>query len=127
MKINISIPKTRKSYNVEVDDKVRLSFLGKRIKDKVDLSFIEKGYEGVITGGSNKQGFPMLSSLEHEGTKKILIVDGTGFKAKRKGQRARKRVAGKVVTENTQQINVKLTKGEDKIFEEKYKKKEESK
>lgn len=129
MKINISVPETKKSYNVEVDDKVRLSFLGKKIKDKVELSFIEKGMEGTITGGSDKQGFPMLSSLEHEGTKKILISDGIGFKSKRKGERRRKRVAGKIVTEKTQQINVKLTKGDSKILEEKYKKekKEETK
>jgi len=127
LKINISVPKTKKTYNIEVDDKVRLSFLGKKIKDKVDLSFVDKGLEGVITGGSDKEGFPMLSSLEHEGTKKVFITNGVGFKAKRKGQKTRKRVAGKIVTENTQQINIKLTTGEDKILEEKYAKKEEDK
>ncbi len=129
MKINISVPETKKSYNVEIDDKVRLSFLGKKIKEKVDLSFIDKGMEGIITGGSDKQGFPMLSSLESENPKKILITDGVGFKAKRKGERRRKRVAGKIVVEKTQQINIKLTKGDSKILEEKYKKekKEESK
>jgi small subunit ribosomal protein S6e len=103
LKINISVPDTKKSYNIEVDDKVRLAFIGKKIKDTVDLSFLEKGMEGVITGGSNKDGFPMLPSLEHEGTKKILITDGIGFKEKRKGERRRKRVAGKFVTEKTQQ------------------------
>jgi small subunit ribosomal protein S6e len=128
LKINISVPDTKKSYNVEIDDKTRLSFLGKKIKDTVNLSFIDKDLEGIITGGSNKDGFPMFPSLESEGTKKILIKNGIGFKGKRKGERARKRVAGKIVSENTQQINIKLTKGNSSILEEKYKKqKEESK
>jgi small subunit ribosomal protein S6e len=127
LKLNISDPKTSKTYNIEADDKVKLSLIGKKIKDEVNLSFIDASLKGVITGGSNKDGFPMMSSLDMEGTKKVLIPDGFAFKAKRKGERKRKRVAGKIITETAQQINIKIISGETKVLDEKYAKKAEDK
>jgi len=125
LKINIADPKTTKTYNVEVDDKVKLSFIGKKIKDEVNLSFIDKSLKGKITGGSDKSGFPMYSSLNLEGRKKVLIPNGIAFKAKKKGERKRRKVAGSIISESIQQVNVKLIAGEGKILEEKYAKKKE--
>ena len=127
MKLTISDPKTSKSFSVEADDKTSLYFLNKKIKDEVELSFIEPGMKGVITGGSNKQGFPMLSSLDLVGTKRILSKGGVGFKPTRKGERRKKRVAGRIVDNNIQQVNIKLTAGTTNVLIEKYSKKEEKK
>lgn len=127
MKLNISDPKTSKTYKLEVDDKVKLSLIGKKIKDEIELNFIDSSLKGVITGGSNKQGFPMLSTLDVEGTKKILVNKGIGFKTNKKGERKRRRFAGRKITNNIEQVNIKLTSGDSKKLEEKLSKKEESK
>lgn len=127
MKLNLGDPKNAKSYSVEVDEKNSLYFIGKKIKDEVDLSFISSGLKGVITGGSDKDGFPMHRALDTENRKKVLLSGGVGFKPKRKGERRRKRVAGRIVSNHIQQINIKLTSGDTNVLEEKYKKVKEDK
>jgi small subunit ribosomal protein S6e len=127
MKLNIANPKKSETYSVEIDEKTSLSFLDKTIKSEVDLSFISPGLKGVITGGSDKQGFPMYPNLEGEGRKKLLLKGGVGYNPKKKGERQRKRVASKLVIQNTQQLNIKITQGDTKVLEEKYKKVKEDK
>lgn len=127
MKLNVSVPKTSKTYSVEVDEKNSLYFIGKKIKDEVDLSFISSGLKGVITGGSDKDGFPMFSSLDIETRKKMFLSKKPGFKPSRKGERKKKRIASRIVTSHIQQINIKITSGETNILEEKYKKPKEEK
>jgi len=127
MKLNISDPKTAKTYSVEADEKTGLTLLSKKIKDEFDLSFIATGLKAVITGGSDKQGFPMLPSLDIDGRKKVYLSGGVGFKPKRKGERRKKRVAGKIINQNTQQVNLKITAGDTKVLAEKYTKPKEEK
>lgn len=122
MKLNIADPKNAKTYSVETDEKNSLYFIGKKLKDQVDLTFISSGMKGIITGGSDKDGFPMHRAVDSENRKKILLAGGVGFKPKRKGERRRKRVAGRIISNHIQQINIKLTAGDTKILEEKYKK-----
>lgn len=127
MKLNIADPKNSQTYSIEADEKAKLSLLNKTIRDEVDLSFIASGMKGVITGGSDKQGFPMYPNLEGEGRKKLLLRGGVGYNPKNEGERQRKRVASKTITQNTQQVNIKVTSGDTKILEEKYKKPKEEK
>ncbi len=129
MKLNVADPKTSKTYSVEIDEKTSLYFLGKKLKDEVELSFISEGLKGVITGGSDKDGFPMHRALDSENRKKLLLSGGVGFKPTRKGERRRKRVAGRIISNHIQQINIKVISGDTKVLEEKYKsvKKEDKK
>lgn len=128
MKLTISDSKSGKSYSVEADEKTTLLLLGKKIKDEIDLSFIEAGLRGVITGGSNKQGFPMISTLDQSGSKRILLTSGIGFRPTRKGERRKKRVVGRIIDNSIQQVNLKIISGTTNTLEEKYKKvKEENK
>ena len=93
-------------------------FYGKRIGEIVSLSDVGlAGYEGLITGGSDKQGFPMLKSVQGTARKRILMTKGTGLrKAKVKGVRIKKSVRGGKVSEEIQQLNIKITKeGSKKI------------
>ena len=124
MRLILSDPKTKKSYNAEADEKTKLHLLGKKINDEVDLSNIAPGLKGKITGGSDKQGFPMHIKLDSEVSKKILTKKGTGFKSKRPGERKRVRVAGRVVVAGTAQVNIKLTEGDTTGFSEDSKAKE---
>jgi small subunit ribosomal protein S6e len=127
MKLNIADPKNAKTYSVETDEKNSLYFIGKKLKEPVDLSFIAPGMKGIITGGSDKDGFPMNGTVDSENRKKILLSGGVGFKPKRKGERRRKRVAGRIISNHIQQVNIKLTSEDTKVLEEKYKKVKEDK
>ncbi|NIM47533.1 MAG: 30S ribosomal protein S6e, partial [Candidatus Aenigmarchaeota archaeon] len=60
-KIVISEPKSRKAWQIEKDAP---SFIGKKIGDKFDGSLIGlSGFTLQITGGSDKDGFPMRPDL----------------------------------------------------------------
>jgi len=62
MNIVISDPKTGKAYSKKTEEPV---FLNKKINESVDLGTIGLvGFKGKITGGSDKQGFPMRATIE---------------------------------------------------------------
>ena len=78
-KIVISDPKTRKAYQKEVDE-THSGLAGKKLGDMVSGSSLGLvGYELEITGGSDKQGFPMRRDVEGTVRKKILIALPPGF------------------------------------------------
>ena len=84
MKVVLSDQKTGKAYLFSTEQDV---FVGKKIGDTVKLDELGlAGYEGRITGGSDKQGFPMNVSISGPGRKKILTANAPGFKAKRETQ-----------------------------------------
>ncbi len=121
-KINISDRKTGKSKQFSSTSK---ELIGKKIGEKVkgDILGIEelKGYELVITGGTDNAGFPMRPDLEGMGRKKILTGKGIGMRQEpEKGYRRRKTVAANTITEEIVQVNMVIEKkGSIDIFEEK--------
>ena len=144
-KIVVSDPKTRRTYQKEVGEK-ESGLLGRKIRDKAKGDFLGlAGYELEITGGSDKQGFPMRQGIHGTVRKKVLLTHGPGFNPLRTGERRRKLVRGDTVSEEIVQVNMKaLTYGKDslsKLFgkeeakeekkeakhEEKHKKEEEHK
>ena len=105
--MNLSNPKTSKTYTVKVDNPV---YLGKKIGDEVQLEIIGVSGKGVITGGSTKEGMPLAYFLSNQGHKRVLLSPGFGFKnSKVKGEKVRKTLHGAFVDEKIAQINVKLT------------------
>lgn len=97
-----------RAYSAKTENPV---FVGKKIGETVSLDELGlKGYEGVITGGSDLQGFPMRVSLMGTIRKKILTTKGVGFKGDRKGQRRRVSVRGNTISSQISQINIKITK-----------------
>jgi small subunit ribosomal protein S6e len=107
-KIVVSDPKTRHSYQKEVPYK-ESGLLGRKIRDKVKGDFFGlPGYELQITGGSDKQGFPMRQNVQGIGRKKVLLTDGPGFHPLRKGERRRKLVRGNTLSEEIVQVNMKV-------------------
>jgi small subunit ribosomal protein S6e len=107
-KLVINDPKTGRSYSKAITTDV---FKGKKIKDKIKGDEIGlTGYELEITGGSDKDGFPMRYDLEIPGRKKILVSKGPCVKIRRKGLRKRKTVRGNLISLNISQINLKIIK-----------------
>ena len=130
-KIVISDPETRKAYQLEVDQNKALFFIGKKIGDEVDLSPIGLiGYAVKITGGTDKDGFPMHPNVEGTLRKKILLSSPPCYHPERKGQRKKKTIRGNTISPDIVQINCKVVKKGEKPLEEilpKKEKKEEEK
>jgi small subunit ribosomal protein S6e len=107
-KVVISDPKTRKSYQKDVDQN-QSQMLGKKLGDKVSGNSLGlAGYELQITGGSDRQGFPMRTDIEGTGRKRALLSSGSGFHSSRKGLRRRKAVRGNTISAETAQVNTKV-------------------
>jgi len=118
MNIVVSDPKTRKAYSLNIERPV---FLGKKIGDTVELDIIGlKGYKAIITGGSDKDGFPMKASIQGTIRRKVLLGKGVGYRAKAPGIMKRKRIRGNTIAEDIHQVNLKITEYGaeelDKIF-----------
>ena len=95
--------------------------IGKAIGDKIEgkeLGSELDGYEFEITGGSDIAGFPLSKDVVGIGLKRVLLTRGWGMDDKRKGVRLRKTVRGKVISDKTVQINMKVLKEGKKKLEE---------
>ena len=115
-KIVISDPKTRRAYQKEAPED---GFLGKKLGDKVAGDLVGLvGFELELTGGSDKDGFPMRRDMEGQGKKKILITPGVGLRSGVKGERKKKSVRGNTISKYVSQINVKILKYGAKSVEE---------
>ncbi|RLI34523.1 30S ribosomal protein S6e [Candidatus Bathyarchaeota archaeon] len=124
-KLIISDPSTGRSKVVEVEGPKAVPLLGKRIGEVVDGAFADlPGVKLQVTGGTDKDGFPMRWDV-HGGVKTRVILSGPpGFHPKRKGERRRKTVRGDTITEDIVQVNMKVVEG--KLLLEEEKKGEES-
>jgi small subunit ribosomal protein S6e len=101
-----------KSISQELKDRTAQPLLGSKIGDIIDSSVIGvSGGRMKITGGSDKSGTPMRPDV-HGGVKKyVLLSRGVGMKNKEKGNRIRKLVRGKMITEEIYQLNCLLVEG----------------
>ena len=108
----------KKSYQIEKDQK-DAPVLGKQIGETLDAGFLGMdGYELQITGGSDKDGFPMRKDIEGQLRKRFLITAGVGFHTKVDGLRRRKMLRGNAIADDIAQINCKVTKKGSKPLEE---------
>jgi small subunit ribosomal protein S6e len=108
-KIIISDPETGKSRFVEVEGTQAVPLVGRNLGEIVDGSVVKmSGQKLEITGGSDKDGFPMRHNV-HGGVRvRAILSDGVGFHPSQKGERQRKNLRGDVITEDIVQINMKI-------------------
>lgn len=76
------------------------------------------GYELQITGGTDRDGFPMHPQVHGPGRKKVILSHQPCFHPKFKGQRKRKTVRGNTISREIVQINCKVIKAGPKPLEE---------
>jgi len=102
MKLNIANPATgqQKLINIEDERRYRL-FYDKRMSQEVpgdSLGDEFKGYIFRITGGNDKQGFPMKQGVLLPHRVRLLLSKGHScYHEKRSGERKRKSVRGCIV------------------------------
>jgi small subunit ribosomal protein S6e len=104
-KLVLSDPRTGKSEAQEVKDASAQFLVGHKIGDIIDASSIGLNGKIMITGGSDKAGFPMRSDTLGGGKNYVLLTRGVGYKTKEKGAKKRKLVRGNTITEETYQVN----------------------
>lgn len=118
-RVVISDPQSGKAYQVEAKDAAANKFLGRKIGDVVDGDAVGMpGYSIEITGGSDREGFPLRRDLPGSKRRKILIAGGTGYHPPEKGRRKRKTVHGRDISADVGQINAKITERGAKPVEE---------
>ena len=118
-KVVVADPETRKSYPLEARDPDSRKLIGLRIGDKFDGVVVGlPGYELQLTGGSDRDGFPMRADITGSGRTSVLLAGGAGFSPRKRGERRRKRVRGCRVSEAIMQLNAKVVKRGEKPIEE---------
>jgi len=118
-KFVISEPETRKAFQLEVDQTKAVGLIGKKIDDEFNGDLIGlPGYSLKITGGTDKDGFPMHPSVKGPGRKKVLLSSAPAFHPKIKGQRKRKTVRGNTISDAIAQVNVKVVKKGEKPLDQ---------
>lgn len=124
-KFVISEPKSKRSFQLEVDQSNAPSLIGKKIGEEFSGDPIGlTGYGLQITGGTDKDGFPMHPDLKGSGRRKMLLAEPPGYHPKLKGRRRRKTMRGNIISDAIVQINAKVVKLGEKPLEQIIPKKE---
>ncbi len=106
-RIIISDPNKGKAYQIEPEESKFRKLIGAEIGDQINGDDIGiPGYKLEIKGGSDEEGFPMRADVKGEGRTKPLLSKGAGYQPPRKGERQRKTVRGKKVSQNIAQLNI---------------------
>lgn len=102
MKLNISYPANSTQKLIEVEDERKLRvFMDRRMGHEVPGDSVGPEFQGYvfkITGGNDKQGFPMKQGVMHPTRVRLLLSDGHScYRPRRTGERKRKSVRGCIV------------------------------
>jgi len=120
----ISDPKTGKTYARTIGGHYASALVGKKIGDDVDGLFVSlPGYKLKITGGSDKDGFPMRRDLPGPRRRLVLVSGGAGFHPQRGGLRKRKNLRGNTVSADILQLNLKISQRGPKSIDDAFKEK----
>ena len=106
-KLVLSDPKTGKSEVHELKDSGAQLLVGRKIGESVDGTPMGLSGTMVITGGSDKAGFPMRGDVQGGGKKYVLLTRGVGLKIE-VGSKKRKLVRGNTISEEIYQVNAKM-------------------
>jgi small subunit ribosomal protein S6e len=106
-KLVVSDPKSRKSEASEVKDAAAQLLMGRKVGDVVDATTIGLTGKIMITGGSDRAGFPMRRDTLGGGKNYVLMTRGVGYRSREDGVKKRKLVRGNTITEETYQVNAK--------------------
>ena len=109
MIVVISEPASGKSYQAEVPKDKESAFIGRKIGESIDGGALgAAGYTLSITGGSDQAGFPMRGDVSGPRRSSLLLSAGPGYISTAKGSRRTRLVRGNTISDEIQQINLKV-------------------
>jgi small subunit ribosomal protein S6e len=118
-KVVVNDVKKGNSYNIQVTGHHANSLIGKKIGDEVDGIFVSlPGYKLQITGGTDKNGFPMRTDLSGTARRRLLLSYSSGCKPSESGKRMKKSVRGNTVNQDVVQINMRVMKYSSKPIDQ---------
>lgn len=114
----VADPADGSTYQRDVDGQDANRFVGRDIGEEVDGGAVGlDSYTLEITGGSDETGRPMRENVPGSNIKQLLLDGGVGFEPSRDGERKRITVRGRKVSDETAQINVKVTDSDEGVAE----------
>ena len=109
MELKIVVSDKAVSYQMEAEDAKQIVNLS--IGDEFDGNVIGlEGYTLKITGGSDKNGFPMRRDISGPRRVRSLLTGGVGYNPKVDGVKRRKTLRGNTISEDIVQVNTIVTK-----------------
>jgi len=109
----VSDPKTKTSRATTLEGPRAQALVGKSIGEEVDGKLLGVGSVRLrVTGGTDKDGVPMRFDIQGSPRKKAILSGGVGFKPRNEGERLRKLVRGRVISEEIVQVNSVVVSGE---------------
>lgn len=107
---------------LEIDDEKRLQNLyERRMAQEVDGNILGEEFEGYIfriSGGNDKQGFPMRQGVLTNTRVRLLCKKGhKGYRQRRAGERKRKSLRGCIVGQDISVLNLVVTQIGEKTVE----------
>ena len=109
----VSDPKSRASRAATIEGVKAQALIGKSIGEEVDGKLLGVGNVKLrITGGTDKDGVPMRFDVQGSARKRAILSGGVGYRPLSDGERMRKLVRGRVVSEETLQVNSVVVSGE---------------
>jgi len=94
---------------VELEENRAAPLIGRKIGEIMDGSVVDiPGQKIQVTGGSDKDGFPMRPSVHGGVRRRVLLSGGVGFNSQKEGMRKRKTIRGNIITDEIVQINLKI-------------------
>src|SRR2546422_8679944 len=104
----IADPKSGKAYKKDITGHYANALIGKKIGEDLDGLYVGlPGYKLQITGGSDKDGFPMRSDLPGPRRKRLLLSGGGGFHPGPPGMREEKTGRGNTGSPAILQVKLK--------------------
>uniref|UniRef100_A0A0N4ZFH7 40S ribosomal protein S6 n=1 Tax=Parastrongyloides trichosuri TaxID=131310 RepID=A0A0N4ZFH7_PARTI len=118
MKLNIAYPANGTQKLIEIEDEKKIRpFYEKRMAQEIEADTLGdewKGYILRLTGGNDKQGFPMKQGvLTNERVRLLLSKGQSCYRPRRSGERKRKSVRGCVYDANLSVIAAIIVKKGD--------------
>ena len=114
--VAVSDPEDGATYRVDVDGQDANRFMGREIGEEVDGDAVGlDGFTLEVTGGSDSAGRPMRGDVRGTEVTSILTDGGVGFNPGRDGERKRITVRGREISDETSQVNARITAGDGDV------------
>ncbi len=108
----VSDPKSKTSKAASLEGTKAQALVGKSIGEEIDGKLLGLGNVRLkITGGTDKDGVPMRFDIQGAARKRAILSGGVGFRPEEDGERQRKLVRGRTISEDTLQVNSVVVSG----------------